>query len=96
MRFTYPQSGFALAGWSGSGKDRYATLSLAKIGDLKVRWHRPMLGQVKTCTIKRDVNHWYVTFACEVEEEALPPCEEAVGIESLLAPFRHAFHGRDD
>ena len=91
-RFTSPQSGFALAGWSGSAKDRYATLSLAKIGDLKVRLHRPMLGQVKTCTIKREVNHWYVTFSCVVEEEALPPCEEAVGIESLLAPFRHAFH----
>jgi putative transposase len=40
-----------------------------------------MMGQVKTCTIKRDVNHWYVTFSCEVEEEPLPPCEEAVGID---------------
>src|SRR5215471_5914259 len=93
--FTYPQSGFALAGWSGAGKDRYATLSLAKIGDLKVRLHRPMPGQVKTCTSKRGVNHWYVTFSGVVEEEALPPCEEAVGIESLLAAFRHAFDRRN-
>ena len=70
--FTYPQSGFALAG---------NVLTLSKIGDLKVRLHRPMQGQVKTCTIKRDVNHWYVTFSCEVEEEPLPPSDEAVGID---------------
>ena len=76
--FTYPQSGFALAG------DR---LTLSKIGDLKVRLHRPMVGQVKTCTIKRDVNHWYVTFSCEVEENPLPPSEEMVGIDLGLLHF---------
>jgi putative transposase len=85
--FTYPQSGFALAGWSGPGKERYACLSLSKIGDIKVRLHRPVRGQVKTCTIKRDVNHWYVTFSCEVEEEPLPACEEAVGIDLGLLHF---------
>jgi putative transposase len=62
--FTYPQSGFALAG---------NVLTLSKIGDLRVRLHRPMQGQVKTCTIKHDVDQWYVTFSCEVEEEPLPP-----------------------
>jgi putative transposase len=48
--FTYPQSGFALAGLSESGSNRYAYLTLSKIGDIKVRLHRPMMGQVKTCT----------------------------------------------
>jgi putative transposase len=76
--FTYPQSGFALAG---------NVLTLSKVGDLKVRLHRPMQGQVKTVTIKRDVNHWYVTFSCEVEEAALPPCAEAVGIDLGLLHF---------
>ncbi|HEY7349681.1 MAG TPA: transposase [Ktedonobacterales bacterium] len=76
--FTYPQAGFALAG---------NMLTLSKIGDLKVRLHRPMQGQVKTCTIKRDVNHWYVTFSCEVEDEPLPPGEEAVGIDLGVLHF---------
>ena len=71
--FTYPQSGFALADTRGPGHNRYAVLTLSKIGDVLVRLHRPLVGQVKTVTIKRDVNHWYVTFSCEVEEEALPP-----------------------
>src|SRR5215472_7032776 len=76
--FTYPQSGFALAG---------NVLSLSKIGDLKVRVHRAMQGQVKTCTIKRDVNHWYVTFSCEGEDEPLPASEEAVGIDLGVLHF---------
>ena len=85
--FTYPQSGFALAETSGPGHNRCAVLTLSKIGDLKVRLHRPLVGQVKTCTIKRDVNHWYVTFSCEVEEEPLPPCAEAVGIDLGVLHF---------
>ena len=85
--FTYPQSGFAVAETSGPGHNRYAVLTLSKIGDVLVRLHRPLVGQVKTVTIKRDVNHWYVTFSCEVEEEALPPCEEAVGIDLGLLHF---------
>ncbi len=76
--FTYPQAGFALAG---------ERLTLSKVGDLKVRLHRPMQGQVKTCTIKREGEHWYVTFACEVEAEPLPPCDEAVGIDLGLLHF---------
>jgi putative transposase len=76
--FTYPQSGLALAG---------NILTLSKIGDLNVRLHRPMQGQVKTCTIKRDVNHWYVTFSCEVVEEPLPASDEAVGIDLGLLHF---------
>ena len=85
--FTYPQSGFALAGWRGPGKERHACLSLSKLGDIKVRLHRPVVGQVKTCTIKRDVHHWYVTFSCQVEEEARPSCEDAVGIDLGVLHF---------
>jgi putative transposase len=76
--FTYPQSGFALTG---------NLLTLSKIGDLKVRVHRPMVGKVKTVTIKRDITHWYVTFSGEVQEEPLPPGEEAVGIDLGLLHF---------
>ena len=76
--FTYPQSGFALEG---------SVLTLSKIGDVKVRLHRALQGTIKTVTIKREVNLWYVTFSCEVEEEPLPPCEEAVGIDLGLLHF---------
>jgi putative transposase len=46
-----------------------------------------MQGQVKTCTIKRDVNQWYVTFSCEGEDEPMPPNEEAIGIDLGVLHF---------
>jgi putative transposase len=85
--FTYPQSGFALAPPGTEQQHQYAVLTLSKIGEVKVRLHRPIEGQVKTVTIKRDANHWYVTCSCEVEEEPLPPCEVAVGIDLGLLHF---------
>lgn len=42
--FTYPQSGFALERPQGPGKNHYTCLSLSKIGELKVRLHRPIGG----------------------------------------------------
>lgn len=62
-------------------------LKLAGIGDIKIRLHRPIGGTVKTCTIKRDVDQWYVTFSCEVQEDPLPPSGEAVGIDLGLLHF---------
>ena len=50
--FTYPQAGFSFGG---------RRLSLAKIGNVKVRLSRPLPGGavVKTCTLKRSVNGWF-------------------------------------
>jgi putative transposase len=60
--FTYPQSGFELK----DGK-----LILSKIGIIKIILHRPIEGMIKTCTIKKDIDQWYVSFSCEIEE-AIP------------------------
>src|SRR6266576_557504 len=40
---------------------------LPKIGHIKVKQHRPMIGKAKTATIKREGEHWYVVFAASVE-----------------------------
>ena len=37
-------------------------LRIQAAGLIKVKLHRPVEGEVKTVTIKRDVNHWYVFF----------------------------------
>jgi len=42
-------------------------LKLSKIGEMKLIQHREIEGKIKTCTIKRDVNHWYVSFAVEMD-----------------------------
>ncbi|MDP7079777.1 MAG: transposase [Candidatus Undinarchaeales archaeon] len=77
---TYPQSGFSL-----SPDERRLTLS--KIGSIRIELHRPLEGRVKTCTIKRDVDQWYVVFSCEVEVEARSHGGTAVGVDVGLEKF---------
>jgi putative transposase len=80
--FTYPDG----AGWKltreEQGKKLKGMLHLTKIGESKIILHRPIIDKIKTVTIKREVDEWYVTFSCEVEEpEKLPTSHEDVGID---------------
>ena len=61
--FTYPQMGFAIE----DGK-----LNLSKIGNIKIILHREIEGKIKTCTIKKDIDQWYVTFSCDIDKPILP------------------------
>lgn len=77
--FTYPQQGFSLKG------DK---LTLAKIGSCRVRLSRPVEGKIKTCTIKREADGWYVIFA--VEENScryFPKTGKSVGVDVGLESF---------
>lgn len=77
--FTFPQSGFKLDG---------NILRLSKIGNVKVVLHRPVEGQIKTCTIKRSsTGKWYVMFSCEWEPTSLPENDQVVGIDVGLHSF---------
>ncbi len=63
---------------------------LPKIGHVKVKQHRPMEGKAKTCTIKikREGEHRYVVFACEIEErKTLPLTSLPIGIDMGLKHF---------
>lgn len=72
--FTYPDS----RNWDLEDK----ILRLNKIGTIKIRLSRPVKGKIKTVTIKREGEHWYVMFACEVPQpEKLPVSYEDVGID---------------
>jgi putative transposase len=72
--FTYPQAGFSLP--------HDNRLCLSQIGTIKVKMHRERQGKVKTCTIKREGEHWYVCLACEVEAcPKLPDTDDVVGID---------------
>jgi putative transposase len=46
-----------------------------------VRWHRPLEGKIKTVRLRRQAGKWSACFACEVEEQPLPPTGKAVGID---------------
>jgi putative transposase len=56
-------------------------LKLSRIGRIRVRWHRPLEGKIKTVRLRRQAGKWSACFACEVEEQPLPPTGKAVGID---------------
>ena len=77
--FTYAQSGFALT----NGK-----LRLSKIGDVRIRMHRPIEGKVKTLTITRSATgKWYACFSVETQAQPLPANDRAIGIDVGLTSF---------
>ena len=77
--FTFKQSGFNLLDHG---------LLLSKIGVVKIVQHRPIEGEIKTLTIRRDsVGNWFAAFSCEVVERSLPPIDQVVGIDLGLTTF---------
>lgn len=78
---TYPQYGHGVRILDND-------LILSKIGRVKVVWHRPVEGEVKTVSLKRSrTNKWYVTFSVEIEPKRLPPTEHVVGVDVGLSTF---------
>jgi len=71
-------------------------LVLYTVGYVKIVWHRPMRGKVKTCTIRRSsTGKWYASFSCECEPERLPETPEQVGIDVGLKTFATLSNGEE-
>jgi len=75
--FTFPQAGATGVKLQKDGK----RVPIYGIGSVKIKLHRPLEGRVKTATIKREGEHWYIVFVCEVEPRPLPPNDQAIGID---------------
>lgn len=83
--FTYAQSGFALK----DGK-----LRLSKIGDIKIKLHRPLGGKIKTLTVTRSATgKWFACFSIECDTEPLPANNKTVGIDVGLSHFATLSNG---
>lgn len=77
--FCYPQSGFVVL-------DK--EVSLSKIGNIRIKMHRPLEGTIKTCTIKKTAGgNWDITLSCEVETMPLEPKTEAVAVDVGIESF---------
>lgn len=70
--FTYPQGGFKL---------ERNKLKLSKIGDVKIKLHRPVEGKIKTCTIIQKNGKYYACLSAEVMRQQLPLCAEQIGVD---------------
>ena len=75
--FTFPQAGTTGVKLQEGGK----RVLLFGIGSVKVKLHRPLEGNIKTATVKREGEHWYIVFTCEVEPSPLPPNDQVVGVD---------------
>jgi len=83
--FTYPQSGFRLTG------DK---LTLSKIGACRLRLSRAIDGTIKTCTIKRQADGWFVIFTvAESQSCFIPKTGDATGIDVGLENFATLANG---
>lgn len=74
--------------WGNGCAMKGCKLYLQGIGNVKVRWHRPMEGKIKTLTVKREGGQWYAVFS--VEYDAPPPMEptgQSVGIDVGIKHF---------
>jgi len=67
-------------------------LRLSKIGCITIKLHRPIPaeGEIKTCTITRDVDHWYACFSVALPNpnpESQRDIQRAVGVDVGLKSF---------
>ncbi len=67
-------------------------ISIPKIGDVRLRQHRPVEGQSKSATFKRDTaGHWFVTLVAVVDvpdgPRPDPTPETTVGLDAGLTDF---------
>jgi putative transposase len=72
---------FGLKEYGNGFKLNGRRLRLTGIGRLRVRWHRPIEGTIKTIRIRKQAGEWYACFACEVEGQPLEPTDREIGID---------------
>jgi len=85
--FCYPQSGFVVIG---------REVKLSKIGNIRIKMHRPLEGEIKTCILRKNTTgEWDISFSCEVEAKLLPTNEKAVGIDVGLEHFAVLSNGQE-
>ncbi|WP_018461885.1 RNA-guided endonuclease InsQ/TnpB family protein [Thermus oshimai] len=75
--FTFPQAGTTGVKLQEGGK----RVLIHGVGSVKLKMHRPLEGEIKTATVKREGDQWYIIFVCEVEPRPLPESDKAVGID---------------
>ena len=84
---TYPQSGFKVG-------DASVWLSLSgKQTQVKAKLHRPIVGTIKNCTVRRYGQKWFACFSVEQEDNPLRPCPDRIGLDAGLNPFMALSNG---
>ncbi|MFD0273225.1 RNA-guided endonuclease InsQ/TnpB family protein [Kitasatospora sp. NPDC127111] len=74
--------------WNSTPHDPVTRVRLQGVGHVRVHQHRPVVGRVKTISVKREGRRWYVILTTDqARPEPLPPTGSAVGIDLGIANF---------
>ncbi|MFD7063005.1 RNA-guided endonuclease InsQ/TnpB family protein [Streptomyces sp. NPDC059906] len=74
--------------WDSTPHDPVTRVRFQGVGHVKVHQHRPVIGKVKTVSVKREGKRWYVMLTAEqFRPEPLPASGSAVGIDLGVANF---------
>ena len=85
--FIYPIAEYRKQGYKIDREESKLTLSM--IGDIKVKFHRPLPDDVRRVAISRKADKYYACFLCDVpkEQEVLPVTGGIVGIDVGIKSF---------
>ncbi|MFD8787082.1 RNA-guided endonuclease InsQ/TnpB family protein [Kitasatospora sp. NPDC059599] len=83
----FPKDGDGVR-WNSTPHDPVTRVRFQGVGHVKVNQHRPVVGKVKTVSVKREGRRWYVVLTAEQgEPEPLAPTGSVVGIDMGIANF---------
>ncbi|WP_329580281.1 RNA-guided endonuclease InsQ/TnpB family protein [Streptomyces sp. NBC_01361] len=74
--------------WDSTPHDPVTRVRFQGVGHVKVNQHRPVVGKVKTVSVKREGRKWFVVLTAEqAQPEPLPKTGSTVGIDMGIANF---------
>ncbi|MGW3826166.1 RNA-guided endonuclease InsQ/TnpB family protein [Streptomyces sp. NPDC005071] len=83
----FPKDGDGVR-WDSTPHDPVPRVRFQGIGHVRVNQHRPLVGKVKTVSVKREGRKWFVVLTAEQDQpEPLPATGSTVGIDLGIANF---------
>ncbi|MFF4419356.1 RNA-guided endonuclease InsQ/TnpB family protein [Streptomyces sp. NPDC001549] len=74
--------------WDSTSHDPVTRVRFQGVGHVKVNQHRPVVGKVKTVSVKREGRKWFVVLTAEqAQPEPLPATGSVAGIDMGIANF---------
>jgi putative transposase len=78
----------------GGFKTKTSKVYLAKIGDIKIKWSRPLPSEPTSVTVIKDcAGRYFLSFVVEVDPEIKPPKNPSIGIDLGLKTFASCSNG---
>ncbi|MFG3407831.1 RNA-guided endonuclease InsQ/TnpB family protein [Streptomyces sp. NPDC048142] len=80
--------------WDATPHDPVTRVRLQGVGHVKINQHRPVVGKVKTVSVKREGRKWFVVLTAEqAQPDPLPATGSMVGIDVGIASFLTTSNG---